>query len=171
MRTVTMRTVFERQAVLKILQEPEFRDSTEASIVRDNKPTREHYLAVFVFSAESQNDGSLRLRVTSTTLLGIQRYTTARLRGQGVYVMEKLHEHGLFSETLRAHFRAEQKLLLERMESVGLHGMHLSWFKKHFANEAGDLSSPPEFVIADPDFEELEKLFKPQDTDLDETEE
>lgn len=166
-----MRTVFERQTILKILEDPEFEHSTNAYIVKRNKPALEHYLAVFVFSAESQTDGSLRLRVTSTTVLGIQRYTTARLFLQGVYLMEKLHEHHLFSETLRAHFRAEQKLLHERMESVGLYGMHLDWFKKHFPNGAGDLSSPPEFVIADPDFEALEKLFNRHDPpDLDETE-
>jgi len=38
----------------------------------------------------------------------------------------------------------------------------LRWTKSS-PNGAGDLASPPEFMIADPDLEELEKLFSVPD--------
>ncbi len=38
----------------------------------------------------------------------------------------------------------------------------LRW-TKNFTNGAGDLASPPEIVIADPDLAELEKLFSAPD--------
>ena len=64
-------------------------------------------------------------------------------------------------ETLRAHFRAQQEDTLERFMSVGS-ALPLRW-TKNFPNGAGDLASPPEFIMADPDLAELEKLFSTPD--------
>jgi hypothetical protein len=60
-------------------------------------------------------------------------------------------------DTLRAHYRAQQQDAMERLQSVGA-GLPLRW-TKDFPNGAGDLADPPEFIIADPDLAELEKLF------------
>jgi hypothetical protein len=101
-------------------------------------------------------DGGVALRIVSTTVLGIQRYTTTRLRYQGVHITKTPGE-GLLIETLRAHYRAQQEDTMERLMSVG-GAPPLRWTKS-FPNGAGDLASPPEFMIADPDLSELEKLF------------
>jgi len=156
MMALTIRAVFERAAILSLLAEADFADNYALQAERDIKPTSDHYLAVFVFEAEPLGDGAMALRIVSTTVLGIQRYTTTRLKYQGVHIANPPSE-GLLMETLRAHYRAHQEDTLERFMSVGS-GMPLRWTKS-FPNGAGDLASPPEFVIADPELAELEKLF------------
>jgi hypothetical protein len=156
MTALTIRTIFERATVLSLLDEPEFAYNYALQAERDIKPASGHYLAVFVFAAEPLGDGGVALRIVSTTVLGIQRYTTTRLKYQSVHITNPPSE-GLLMETLRAHFRAHQEDTLERFMSVGS-GIQLRWTKS-FPNGAGDLASPPEFVIADPDLAELEKLF------------
>jgi hypothetical protein len=76
MRTLTMRSVFERASILKILEEPEFANTITARVINENKPANDYFLAVLVFTAESQNDGSLLLRVISTTVVGIPSVPT-----------------------------------------------------------------------------------------------
>lgn len=154
--TLTIRTVFESATVLSLLDEPEFADNYTLQAQRDVKPLSDHYLAIFVFEAEPLGDGRMALRPVSTTVVGIQRYTTTRLRYQGVHIASPPGE-GLLMETLRAHYRAQQEDTVERFMSVGS-TVPLRWTKS-FPNGAGDLASPPEFVIADPDLAELEKLF------------
>ena len=164
MRTLTLRTIFERATILRLLEEPEFEHNLALSVVRDGDIKNDHYFAVFVFTVEPHEDGCLLLRVASTTVVGIQRYTTKRLYLQGVDVTSKPNESGLLTETLRAHFRAQEQDTSARLGSIGPRGMPLGWFKKHFPNGAGVLPSPPEFVVSDPELEELEKLFKTPDT-------
>jgi hypothetical protein len=156
MATLTLRTIFEAGAVLGLLEEPEFTHNIALQAEREVRPTSDHYLAVFVFSAEPLDDGTRALRILSTTVLGIQRYTTTRLRYQGVYPAQTAGD-SLLMETLRAHYRAEQEDTMERFQSVGS-ALPLRW-TKGFPNGAGDLSDPPEFVIADPDLKQLESLF------------
>lgn len=156
MMALTIRAVFERATVLSLLDGPEFADNYALQAERDIKPASDHYLAVFVFAAEPLGDGGVALRIISTTVLGIQRYTTTRLKYQGVHIANPPGE-GLLMETLRAHYRAHQEDTLERFMSVG-EALPLRWTKS-FPNGAGDLANPPEFVITDPDLAELEKLF------------
>jgi hypothetical protein len=156
MPTLTLRTIFEESTVLSLLAEPEFAGNYALQAARDVKPTADHYLAIFVFEAEPLADGSMALRIVSTTVVGIQRYTTTRLQYQGVHI-SKPDGEGLLMETLRAHYRAQQEDTLERFTSVGS-ALPLRWTKS-FPNGAGDLTSPPEIIIADPDLAELERLF------------
>jgi len=77
----------------------------------------------------------------------------------------------LLMETLRAHYRAKQEDTMERFHSVGS-AFPLRW-TRDFPNGAGDLANPPEFIIADPDLEQLEKLFSvpdPRESDADDEE-
>jgi len=161
MMALTIRAVFERATVLSLLAESEFTGNYTLQAERDVKPSSDHYLAVFVFAAEPLSDGRMAIRTVSTTVVGIQRYTTTRLRYQGVHIANTPGD-GLLMETLRAHYRAQQEDTLERFMSVG-GAMPLRWTKS-FPNGAGDLASPPEFMIADPDLAELEKLFSLPDT-------
>ncbi len=163
MMALTIRAVFERATVLSLLVEAEFTDNYALQAERDIQPTIDHYLAVFVFAAEPLGDGGVALRIVSTTVLGIQRYTTTRLKYHGVHIANPPSE-GLLMETLRAHYRAHQEDTLERFMSVGS-GMPPRWTKR-FPNGAGDLASQPEFVIADPDLAELENLFSLPDPRL-----
>lgn len=156
MMPLTIRTVFERATVLSLLSESGFADNYSLQAERDVKPWSDHYLAIFVFEAEPLGDGSTALRSVSTTVVGIQRYTTTRLRYQGVHIATTPAD-GLLMETLRAHYRAQQEDTVERLMSVG-GALPLRWTKS-FPNGAGDLAEPPEFVMADPDLQELEKLF------------
>lgn len=156
MMALTIRTVFERATVLSLLSEPGFADNYSLQAERDVKPSGDHYLANFVFEAEPLGDGRMALRPVSTTVVGIQRFTTTRLRYQGVHIANPPGD-GLLIETLRAHYRAQQEDTLERFMSVGS-AATLRWTKS-FPNGAGALADPPEFVIADPDLAELEKLF------------
>ncbi len=160
MATLTLRTVFEAETVLGLLEEPEFAHNVALLAARDVKPTSDAYLAIFVFSAEPLDDGTRALRIISTTVLGVQRYTVTRLRYQGVYPA-RADEDSLLMDTLRAHYRAQQEDTMERLLSVG-GALPLRW-TKDFPNGAGDLADPPEFIIADPDLEQLEKLFSVQD--------
>lgn len=156
MMALTIRTIFERATVLLLLDEPEFTGNYTLQAERDVKPSIDHHLAVFVFEAEPLDDGRMALRTVSTTVCGIQRCTTTRLRYQGVHIT-RTPGKGLLIETLRAHYRAQQEDTMERLMSVG-GAMPLRWTKS-FPNGAGDLASPPEFMIADPYLAELEKLF------------
>lgn len=67
----------------------------------------------------------------------------------------------ILSDTLRAHFRAKQEDLNERLTSIS--SAHQLRWTKDFPNGAGDLANRPEFVIDDPDLADLEKLFFAQD--------
>lgn len=162
MATLTLRTLFEPGTVLGLLDEPEFAHNIVLRASRDVKPTNDAYLAIFVFNAEPLDDGTRALRVISTTVLGIQRYTVTRFRYQGVYTAAA--EDNLLMDTLRAHYRAQQEDTMERVQSVG-GALPLHWTKS-FPNGAGDLADPPEFIIADPDLEQLEKLFSVPDPRL-----
>ena len=156
MPTLTFRTVFEKATVLSLLAEPEFAGNWALQVARDVKPTSDHYFAIFVFAGEPLGDGSMALHIVSTTVVGIQRYTTTRLSYQGIYRSQP-DGGDLLMETLRAHYRAQQEDTMERCASVGS-ALPLRWTKS-FPNGAGDLASPPEIIIADPDLAELERLF------------
>jgi hypothetical protein len=148
--------------VLNLLDDPDLAHNLTLHAARDVKPLSDHYLAVFVFMAESQEDGTLLLRAISTTVVGIQRYTTKRLRYQGIYVTENPNTNHIVWQTLRAHFRAQQEDTDERLRSIG-RSIKLRW-TKDFPNGAGDLADSPEFVMTDPDIAELEKLLSTPDT-------
>lgn len=160
MATLTLRTIFEAGTVLGLLEEPGFAHNVALQAAREVKPLSDHYLAVFVFSAEPLDDGTRALRIISTTVFGIQRYTTTRLRYQGVYPAQAAAD-SLLMDTLRGHYRAQQEDTMERFQSVG-NALPLRW-TRNFPNGAGDLADPPEFIIADPDLEQLEKLFSVPD--------
>jgi hypothetical protein len=162
--TITIHASFDKATVLSLLAEPEFAGNYALQAERDVKPASDHYLAVFVFAAEPLGDGRLALRAVSTTIIGIQRYTATRLKYQGVH-MARSPGDDLLMETLRAHYRAQQEDALERVMSVGS-AIPLRWTRS-FPNGAGDLSSPAEFVITDPDLAELEKLYSTPDPRLD----
>lgn len=156
MPTLTLRTIFGQATVLSLLAEPEFAGNWALKAERDVKPTSDHYLAIFVFAGEPLGNGSMALRIVSTTVLGIQRYTTTRLSYQGVHISAPEGED-LLMETLRAHYRAQQVDTLERLGSIGS-ALPLRWTMS-FPNGAGDLANQPEIIIADPDLAELERLF------------
>ena len=156
MATLTLRSIFDRATVLGLLDERELAHNLALTAAREVKPFNDHYLAIFVFSAESLDDGTRALRVISTTVVGIQRYTTTRLRYQGIYPAHAVGDN-LLMETLRAHYHAQQEDTMERIQSVG-GALPLRW-TRNFPNGAGDLASPPEFIIADPDLAQLEELF------------
>ena len=160
MATLTVRAVFEAATVLGLLDEPEFQDNITLQAARNVKPISDQFFAVFVFSTEPQPDGTRVLRTISTTVVGIQRYTTTRLGYQGIYPTQTSGD-GVLRETLRAHYRAQQEATMERLNSVD-RDIRSPW-TKHFRNGAGDLSVPPEFIIADPDLEELKNLFSKPD--------
>jgi hypothetical protein len=168
-QTITLRTLFDRATVLKLLEEPELAHNLALRAIRDITPFNDHYLAIFVFSAKPLDDGTLLLRATSTTVVGIRRDTTIRMRHQGIY-LTKGATRTILSQTLRAHFRAQQEGINERLASIGS-SINPRW-TKNFPNGAGDLVSPPEFVMADPDLTELERLFSTPDprSEIDEAE-
>jgi|HubBroStandDraft_1064217.scaffolds.fasta_scaffold602404_1 hypothetical protein len=155
-KAITMRTVFERTTILQLLDEPEFATNGSLRAVRDGKLQVDHYLAVFVYEAGAQDDGTMRLKPISTTVVGVQRYTTRRLSYQGVYVTSQPHKDQILFETLRAHYRAEEQDHMERIRS--LYEPRMMWTKR-FPNGAGDLDTPFEFVIEDPDVADLNALF------------
>jgi len=156
MSTLTLRSIFEESAVLSLWAEAEFADNYALQASRDLKPKSDHFLPNLRVRGRAVDDGSMALCIVSTTVLGIQRYTTTRLRHQGVQVL-KPDADCLTMETIRAHYRAQQDVTLERCMSLGS-ALPLSGCK-HFPNGAGDLTSPPEITIADPHLAELERLF------------
>jgi hypothetical protein len=164
---ITLRTVITLEQLCVLLSESEFRHNTSLHAKADSrlngKPMSDHFFAVFVFDAVSKNDGSLVLRVISTTVVGIQRYTTKRLGYQGIFPQEKAMP--LVMDTLRAHFRAEEEDLRDRLKVAFIGGRSLLRWTKDFVNGAGDLADPPEFIIKDPDLADLERLFSERATD------
>ena len=154
---LTIRTVFERATVLALLNEKEFEGNIALSAAADVKPFNDHYFAVFVIQTEPDGSGNLILNAASSTVVGIQRYTVTRLRYQGIYVMSNPGPNGLLCELLRAHYRAEQEDTLERFSTIS--ALPMPWTKKWYSNSAGDLQNALQFSIADPDIEELNKLF------------
>lgn len=85
--------------------------------------------------------------------------------------MEKPTSEGIIMRTLRAHFRAEAKLLHERLvSSAG--PIPLRWGAQ-YANGAGDIEAE-KFSMLDPDVEALRNLFslpdpRPEDPAEDES--
>ena len=63
MATFTLRAVFAAGTVLGLLDEPDFAHNFHLQAARDVKPTSDHCLAVFVFSAEPLDDGNRVLRM------------------------------------------------------------------------------------------------------------
>lgn len=165
MRTLTMRALFERDSVLRILEEPEFERLGTGSFLRENHPPTDHFLAVVVFGAEPQGDGTLLLSTLSTTLLAIQQNTISRLRSQGVLMVAKNRPIELLAEALRAHFRADHENLRKRLESISVvgPGIPMNWIEQHFSSGAGDSIQPITFITTDPELEELEKLWNKDD--------
>lgn len=117
MRILTFRVLFERADIVSVLQGPEFEHNIPADIVKKGNPAHDHYLAVFVFTAESQNDGRLLLRAASTTVVGIQRFTTKRLRYQGIQLFSP-KAGDFLGKTLQAHYRAQHEDVLEGLEAI-----------------------------------------------------
>jgi hypothetical protein len=161
MKVMTLRVVFERSVITGLRNEPEFRTNLTLQST-DLKPPNDHYIAVFVFAMEPGEHGNSSLRVLSTTVAGIQRFTTKRLHYQGIYVEPAPTPGGVLLETLRSHYRACEEDTKRRMMSI--HGPLLPYWANHFPNGAGDLTDPPEFVIADPEIAELERLFNTPDS-------
>jgi hypothetical protein len=159
-KLITLRTVLRSVDVLSLLEEPEFKGSTSLHAHAYVEPLSDHFLAVFVYEAESDQEGALSLRAVSTTVAGIQRFTTKRLRGQGIYVESNPKENVILWGTLRAHFRAQEQELRERLNSIS--GPKLRW-TMDFPNGAGDLATLAEFVIEDPDLAALEGLLSKPD--------
>jgi hypothetical protein len=151
---LTFRTVFARPTVIGLLQERGFRDSQVLAAEESVKPFNDAYLAVFTLQAEATEDGMLKLRIASTTVLGIQRYSINRLRWQ------RVHEHsggdGLMMDLLRAHYMYQDRRLNETFATIGRGGLR-RWTEM-FSNGAGDLEDPPEFSIDDPDLDELNRI-------------
>lgn len=58
MMALTVRTLFEKETVLALLDEPEFDNNYTLLGARDVKPVNDHYLAIFVFLREPLDDGS-----------------------------------------------------------------------------------------------------------------
>jgi hypothetical protein len=157
MDCITIRVVFERRVVEELAEEYEFRDNADIAAVCTVKPLSDHFLAVFVVKTEPADDHCLSLTVLSTTVVGVQRYTTSRLRYQGVHLLTAPRADGLLVNLLRAHFRAagtRTQRALEQMYS-GLPPRWRVWYQ----NGAGDLDTPFEWLIEDPDVAELEGLW------------
>jgi hypothetical protein len=161
MRAITFRVVFESSVIFGLLDETEFASNLTLMAARDVKPVSEHFLGVFVLSVEPLGDGTLRLTVLSTTVLGVQRYTTTRLRHQGVHIMVALNMPEWVLETLRAHYRGVDQDVNERLRSMWS-GLELRW-TKDFPSGAGDLEAPPQFIFDDPDVQALKDLFSKPD--------
>jgi hypothetical protein len=159
-----MRAVYERETVIGLLTENAFRGNIALSAAADVKPFNDHYLAVFVLQTEPSDQAQLTLSIVSSTVVGIQRYTTKRLSYQGIHLISNPQIDGLFVELLRAHYRGAQQDTEERIASTW--GVPLLWSKRWFANGAGDLRDPQQFSISDPDVEALNTLFSLEDKRL-----
>ena len=164
MRMLTVRVVRSRESILKLLEGPGFGPGRCGSYdvafapYLDDSPKNDHCLCVFVYAAESQENTTQLLHILSTTVVGIQRYTTSRLRrsGSSVWFVPDLDEIDFLAETLRAHFRWVKDDTHQRIASMG--GRLLLFSKEFFPNGAGDSSDLPELVMRDPDMEQLETL-------------
>jgi hypothetical protein len=151
---LTLRTVFERATVLSLRLEREFRDSQDLLAEESVQPFNDAYLAIFTLQAEATDEGMLKLRIVSTTVLGIQRYTIKRLLWQNVYMSPG--GDGLMMNLLRAHYRHRHRKMTEAFAMLG--GPDLRRWTEKFSNGAGDLDDPPEFLINDPDLEQLNRI-------------
>lgn len=156
-RFLTMRMIFEQAVLRELFEEKEF-----ASHQINSAPTHDHFLAVFVFESELQDDGTLLLRAVSTTVAGIQKHSVKRLLQQGIYVMVNPKKDRIPFETLRSHFRAKNQRLITMMISPS--NLPRSW-TSDFENGAGALDPPLEFAVRDPELAELEALFGERQND------
>lgn len=96
---MTMRLMFPREAVLGLLDEPEFEGCMTLVAQRDVKPVPDVYLAVFVVQVEPVPECGLRLCPVSTTVIGITRTSSKRLVGEGLYWADTKPESPASSKT------------------------------------------------------------------------
>jgi len=157
MNHMTMRSMFSRQAVLGLLDEPEFEGRMTLVGQRDVKPVPDVYLAVFVVQVEPVPECGLRLSPISTTVVGITRTSSKRLVGEGLYWADTKPESPAMA-LLRAHFRAEEAFVNKTVNDIGY---RLPYWRNHYRNGAGDLDAVPEIIIEDRGAKEMERLFGP----------
>jgi len=161
MNHMTMRSMFSRQAVLGLLDEPEFEGRMTLVGQRDVKPVPDVYLAVFVVQVEPVPECGLRLSPISTTVVGITRTSSKRLVGEGLYWADTKPESPAM-DLLRAHFLAEEAFVNKAVNDIGY---RLPYWRNHYRNGAGDLDTVAEIIIQDRGAKDMERLFgsDPQD--------
>lgn len=152
---MTMRLMFPREAVLGLLEKPEFADCISLVAQRDMKPVPDVYMAVFVVEAEPVPECGLRLLPVSTTVIGITRTSSKRLLGEGLHWAGTKPDSPAM-ELLRAHFRAEEAFVNKAVNDIGY---RLPYWRNHFRNGAGDLGTLPEIIIEDRGAKDMERLF------------
>lgn len=155
MDCMTMRLMFPRDAVLGLLEEPEFEDCMTFVAQRDIKPVPDVYLAVFVLQAEPVPECGLRLHPLSTTIIGITKTSSKRLVGEGLHWADTKPDSPAM-DLLRAHFRAEEAFVNKAVNDIGY---RLPYWRNHYRNGAGDLNTGPEIIIEDRGAAEMERLF------------
>ncbi|MBV8831697.1 MAG: hypothetical protein JO217_13580 [Acidobacteriaceae bacterium] len=113
------------------------------------KPQPDFFHCVFVFSVRRLNPGTLKIRVISTVVSRIQRYTVKMLRDRA----PEIQERDMWAEVFYAHFIAEDNLNLDKLNTGHIPGLMSKFTRWFMDNGAGDRREPPEFIIHDPDFE------------------
>jgi hypothetical protein len=152
---LTMRLLFPREAVLKLLEEPVFEGCLTLIAQRDVKPSSDAYSAVFMVETQSLPECGLTLRPISTTVVGTTRTASKRLIGEG-FLWADTRQDSAPTDLLRAHFRAEEAFLNKVINDIGY---QLPSWRNHYRNSAGDLDTVPEIMIKDPGAEDMERLF------------
>lgn len=115
---VTIRLMLPREAVLGLLEEPEFQDCIALVAQRDVKPVPDVYMPVFVVQIEPMPEWGLRLSPVSTTVVGITRTSSKRLVGEGLYWADTKPECPAMG-LLRAHYRAEESFVNKAVNDIG----------------------------------------------------
>lgn len=152
---LTLRAVVKKETLLRVLK---MSGRTFISGIIPSDEIGDHFFITFFFSAEPHAESSLLLTLVSSTIVGIQRYTTKRLEYQGIHLIEVVRDDSLLSEAIVAHFVAKEEDTRAVLEDMWDSEMPRSWFKD-YKNFAGDLNPRLQFVINDPDADLLTQLF------------
>jgi hypothetical protein len=152
---MTLRLLFPREAVLGLLDDPTFEHNLSLTAQRDVKPFADVYLTVIVVEVEPVPECGLRLRLVSTTAVGMTRTSAKRLTGHG-FLWADTRPDSPSMELLRAHFRGEEAFVHKTLMEMGY---QLPVWRNHYRNCAGDLDPIPEVMIEDPGAKDMERLF------------
>lgn len=152
---MTLRLLFPREAVLSLMDEPAFEHCFSLEAVRDVKPFRDVYVAVFVVEVSPVPGVGLRLRPVSTTAVGTTKTAAKSMVGSG-FLWADVSREGPSMELLRSHYCGEEAFVRTASSTVGF--QMPSW-RNFYRNCGGDVESVPEIVIEDPVAKEMERLF------------
>jgi hypothetical protein len=147
-KIITVRRVISRETIERLYTEDEISKLIYLGAQFGVKPEANWFFCVFVFSVARESPSMLRITTVSTTVTRTHKYTITPGLLQLAPEITPKEEHSIWVDVLRAHFRAEDRLLHRKMNT-----QEISEYTRYFMDNGAAEGEPLEFVIRDLDYD------------------